>query len=148
MNLAGKKISVVVNGARYEVEIGDLSSSPLNVIVNGKPYVVEWEVQPPVSEQPEQETRPASAPTPAAEPALEPVASAPTAKNITAPMPGNIMDIEVKVGDRVQAGQPLCYLEAMKMKNVIRSTTEATIASVEVREGQVVDYGALLFTLE
>jgi biotin carboxyl carrier protein len=141
MNLAGKKIKVVVNGVPYEVEIGDLGSSSLNVIVNGKPYVVEWEVSPPVSAQSEQKAPPVSAPTPAAQPA-------PAAKTVTAPMPGNIMDVQVKVGDKVQAGQPLCYLEAMKMKNVIRATAEGAIASVEVSEGQVVDYGALLFTFE
>ncbi len=147
MNLAGKKINVVVNGVRYEVEIGDHNSSPVNVLVNGKLYVVEWEGPPSVSEQRAQKTLPASAPAPAMEPAPAPVAVAPTAKNIIAPMPGNIMDIQVKVGDEVRAGQPLCYLEAMKMKNVVRSTVEGAIASVEVTEGQVVDYGALLFTL-
>ncbi len=151
MKLAGKKINVVVNGVPYEVEFGDLHSSPLKVIVNGKPYVVEWEAPPPVSEQSAQKAPPVSAPLPAAEPMPAPgpsAAVAPTAKNITAPMPGNIMDIQVQVGDRVQAGQPLCCLEAMKMKNVVRATAAVTIASVEVREGQVVDYGALLFTCE
>jgi biotin carboxyl carrier protein len=63
-------------------------------------------------------------------------------------MPGNILDIFVKVGDSVSGGQELCSLEAMKMKNAIRASRDAVIATVEVTEGQSVTHGAVLFTLE
>ena len=63
-------------------------------------------------------------------------------------MPGNILDIAVKPGDKVAARQQLCSLEAMKMKNAIRSPGEGVIASVEVAEGQSVAHGDVLFTFE
>ncbi len=63
-------------------------------------------------------------------------------------MPGNILDIRVKPGDKVRFRQPLCSLEAMKMKNLIRSPRDGLIASVEVSEGQSVSHGDVLFTFE
>ncbi len=63
-------------------------------------------------------------------------------------MPGTILDIAVKVGETVKYGQQLCALEAMKMKNAIRTPKDGVIASVNVNEGQTVAYGTLLFTLE
>jgi biotin carboxyl carrier protein len=59
-------------------------------------------------------------------------------------MPGVIMDITVKPGDKVAAGDIVCALEAMKMKNMIRSQREGTVASVEVSEGQRVPFGAVI----
>jgi biotin carboxyl carrier protein len=61
-------------------------------------------------------------------------------------MPGNILGIAVKPGDEVGFRQQLCSLEAMKMKNAIRSPRDGVIASVEVSEGQAVAHGDVLFT--
>ena len=63
-------------------------------------------------------------------------------------MPGNILDIAVQAGDKVRFGQPLCALEAMKMKSAIRSPRDGVIAEVQVAEGQSVGYGDILFTFE
>ncbi len=68
-------------------------------------------------------------------------------EKIVAPMPGKVMDIAVKVGDRVKHGDTLCNLEAMKMKSPIRSTVEGTIAQVLITEGQNVNHGDVLFVL-
>jgi biotin carboxyl carrier protein len=62
-------------------------------------------------------------------------------------MPGNIVDIAVKVGDKVAQGDTLCNLEAMKMKSPIRSPGAGTIAQVLISEGQNVAYGDVLFAL-
>jgi biotin carboxyl carrier protein len=67
---------------------------------------------------------------------------------VRAPMPGNILDIAVKPGNKVSFRQPLCSLEAMKMKNVIRSPRDGVIARVEVSDGQAVSHGDVLFTFE
>jgi biotin carboxyl carrier protein len=61
-------------------------------------------------------------------------------------MPGNVLDITVKPGDRVRFRQQLCSLEAMKMKNAIRSPRDGVIAIVNVTEGQAVSHGDVLFT--
>ncbi|MFQ5888900.1 MAG: acetyl-CoA carboxylase biotin carboxyl carrier protein subunit [Gemmatimonadota bacterium] len=58
---------------------------------------------------------------------------------LRAPMPGLIVRVEVKPGQRVEAGTPLVVMEAMKMENELKSVGNGTIAAVEVREGQAVD---------
>lgn len=85
---------------------------------------------------------------PAAAPAA-PAAPAGTAGSVAvnAPMPGNILDVRVKPGDSVKAGDTLLILEAMKMENEISAPQDGTIASVDVRKGDVVDSGALLCTM-
>lgn len=62
-------------------------------------------------------------------------------------MPGNILDVKVKPGDSVKAGDTLLILEAMKMENEISAPQDGTIASIDVRKGDVVDSGALLCTM-
>lgn len=67
---------------------------------------------------------------------------------VTAPMPGLVLRAEVAAGDRVAAGTTLLVLEAMKMENAIKAPAEATVASVEVAEGQAVEKGAVLVRFE
>lgn len=67
---------------------------------------------------------------------------------VTAPMPGNISNISASVGDAVSRDQVLCTLEAMKMQNAIRSPRDGVIATVNVRSGQAVSYGDVLFVFE
>lgn len=149
------KQSVIVNGKTYEVEFGDVMTSPVEVIVNGKRYSVTIEgetITPSVPvKSPSVTSAPVAAPavTPAkvVKPAAAPAAANSTAE-VRAPMPGTILDIAVKAGDQVTVGQVLCVLEAMKMKNAIRSPREGTILSVEVSEGQKVAYGDVLVRFE
>ena len=90
----------------------------------------------------------AAAPAPAAAPAA-PAAPAGAAGSVTvtAPMPGNILDVKVKAGDSVKAGDTLLVLEAMKMENEISAPQDGTVASVNVRKGDVVNSGDLLCTM-
>ena len=74
-------------------------------------------------------------------------AGAAGAVSVTAPMPGNILDVKVKAGDSVKAGDTLLILEAMKMENEISAPQDGTIASVNVRKGDVVNSGDLLITM-
>ncbi len=67
---------------------------------------------------------------------------------ILAPMPGLIVRVSVKAGDKVQAGQGLVVMEAMKMENELRATIAGTVRSVEVSPGTAVEKGALLVALE
>ncbi|MBR9999664.1 MAG: biotin/lipoyl-binding protein [Cyclobacteriaceae bacterium] len=60
-------------------------------------------------------------------------------KGIKAPMPGMILKVMVKDGTRVEKGDPLVVLKAMKMENVIKSPGKASISKVLVREGQAVE---------
>ncbi len=67
---------------------------------------------------------------------------------ILAPMPGLIVRVNVKPGDKVQAGQGVVVMEAMKMENELRATVAGTVRSVEISPGTAVEKGALLVALE
>ena len=67
---------------------------------------------------------------------------------IIAPMPGLIVRVNVNPGDKVEAGQGLVVMEAMKMENELRATAAGTVRSVEVSPGTAVEKGALLVALE
>jgi biotin carboxyl carrier protein len=67
---------------------------------------------------------------------------------ILAPMPGLIVRVNVKAGDKVEAGQGVVVMEAMKMENELRATAPGTVKSVEVSTGTAVEKGALLVVLE
>lgn len=102
----------------------------------------------------------APAPAPAAVPAPAPAAAAPAApapapaaavtaagETIAAPMPGNILRIEVNQGDAVKKGQTLLILEAMKMENEIAAPRDGTVAQVVTAKGAVVETGTPLLVL-
>jgi len=63
---------------------------------------------------------------------------------VTAPMPGKVVLLSVKVGDSVQAGDPLCVLEAMKMENEIVSPVRGIVKEVRVSEGAAVNIGEIM----
>lgn len=63
---------------------------------------------------------------------------------IKAPMPGLIVDLRVKAGDTVKAGDPLLVLEAMKMENIIKASGDAVVKLVKVKKGDSVEKGQLL----
>ena len=111
-----KKYRVNVNGTVYEVELEDITGSA-----------------------------PAAAPVaaPAAAPAA-PAAPAGAGEKIAAPMPGNILAVNVAVGDSVKKGQVLMVLEAMKMENEIMCPCDGKVTSVNVSKGSTVETGTLL----
>lgn len=143
-----KSMKIIVNGKPYQVELDDINASPLNVTVNGQAYEVTWEsdeAAPKAAAVVAARPAAAAAPVRAAPAKLAAPVTAAAGDALVAPMPGVVMDIAVKPGDKVAHGQQLCALEAMKMKNAIRCPKEAVIASIEVQDGQRVNYGDVLF---
>ena len=69
-------------------------------------------------------------------------------KNISAPMPGLVTGIKVNPGDKVEKGEPLIILEAMKMENVIAAPHEAVVKNIRVTISQAVERGFTLIELE
>jgi biotin carboxyl carrier protein len=67
---------------------------------------------------------------------------------IRAPLPGKVIGIRAKPGDRVTAGQPLCLLEAMKMENELHSPRDGIVKEILVEEGELVELDQVLITLE
>lgn len=77
-----------------------------------------------------------------------PVAPTPAgADAMPSPMPGNILRVLVNVGDTVTENQPLMILEAMKMENEIVAAKAGVVAGIHVKEGQVVNPGDALITI-
>jgi biotin carboxyl carrier protein len=64
--------------------------------------------------------------------------------NIKAPMPGLIIDLKIKAGDTVNAGDALLILEAMKMENILKSPGGGVVKSIKVRKGDSVEKGQVL----
>ena len=67
---------------------------------------------------------------------------------VIAPMPGLVVRVRVAVGDRVEAGQGVVVMEAMKMENELRATAAGVVKSIEVEAGTAVEKGTLLVSLE
>lgn len=130
-----RKFKISIDGTQYLVEMEEV----------GAPQPTPADAVPaPAAPAP----APAAAPAPAPEPAPAPAAPAVAGSFAqTAPMPGTILDIHVKVGDTVAANQPVMVLEAMKMENEVVAEQAGTIASINVEKGAMVNPGDTLFTL-
>lgn len=158
------KLKVRVEGRTFEVEVVDLSTRPIVASVDGEQFEV-WpeETEVPSSTVPgatlttepslgagEQAQRragstAASVPRPSRRTAgtADPTSTS-AIRTIYAPLPGVIDSITVHVGDQVDAGQELCVLEAMKMKNIIRSPRSGEIAHLHISIGQHVKHNDAL----
>ncbi len=143
------KMRVKIEQEEYEVDIQNLNSRPIMATVDGQVFEVwpeDGALPEPVKATPAAKVE--ATPAPAA-PAPAPKPAAPTtgdkSKLVTAPIPGVIISVSVKVGDEVAANQELCILEAMKMKNTIKATRAGKIASVLVSAGENVKHSQPLF---
>ena len=117
-----KKYRVTVNGTVYEIELEELTGAAPAAPV----------------------AAPAAAPAPAA-----PAAAAPAGgEQVTSPMPGNILAVNVAAGDTVKRGQVLMVLEAMKMENEIMCPCDGRVVSVNTSKGATVESGTLLCVIQ
>ncbi|MCQ2448035.1 MAG: biotin/lipoyl-binding protein [Oscillibacter sp.] len=114
-----KKYRVTVNGTVYEVELEEMTGAV-------------------------PAAAPAAAPAAPAAPAAAPAGG----EQITAPMPGNILAVNVTAGQSVKKGDVLMVLEAMKMENEIMCPCDGTVASVNTTKGSTVESGTLLCVIQ
>lgn len=119
-----KNLKITVNGVTYDVQVEEACAT----------------------------SAPAAAPVAAPQAAPAPKAAPQTSGNagsveVSAPMPGTILSVNVSVGQKVTKGQAVAVLEAMKMENEIPAPQDGTVASINVEKGANVETGAVLMTL-
>lgn len=137
-------IKVEIEGKVYNVSIKDVHGNPVLAEVDGKVYQVYPEDQATA-------VTPVTTAQPAPVPTAAPAAPAPAAGGgltLNAPLPGVIVSIDVQAGQAVKSGQQVCTLEAMKMKNAIRSDRDGVIAVLNVNPGDLVKHNQPLFTFQ
>ena len=122
-----KEYTITVNGVAYDVTVDEKGNGGTSAA-------------------------PAAPAAKAAAPAATPVPAqkAPQAGNIsvTAPMPGKVLAVKVKVGDSVTSGAPVLVLEARKMENDIVARKAGKVVAINVKAGDSVESGAVLVSLE
>lgn len=114
-----KKYRVTVNGTAYEIELEELTGAA-----------------------------PAAAPAAATAPAPAAAAAPAGGEQVTSPMPGTILSVNVAAGDAVKRGQVLMILEAMKMENEIMCPCDGKVVSVNTSRGSSVESGTLLCVIQ
>ena len=114
-----KKYRVTVNGTAYEIELEELTGAA-----------------------------PAAAPAAATAPAPAAAAAPAGGEQVTSPMPGTILSVNVAAGDAVKRGQVLMILEAMKMENEIMCPCDGKVVSLNTSKGATVETGTLLCVIQ
>lgn len=131
----------IINDIEYNVAVNSVTNDRAEVTVNGVVYQVKIEnantsapVTMPMAESADVTSAPVEAPAV--------VVQSGSGKPINSPLPGVIVGIKVKVGDKVKAGQVVAMLEAMKMENEIQSEYDGIVLSVNVSQGDSILEGA------
>lgn len=145
-----KQYNFKINGNEYNVTINSVEGNVADVTVVAS-YKVELGGGSSIPVQPSVAPAAAPAPAPQAAPSAQTAAPAPAAsgngKPVTSPLPGVIVEISVKVGDAVKAGQQVAVLEAMKMENAIEADHDGTVTAIHVNKGDSVLEGVPIVTI-
>jgi biotin carboxyl carrier protein len=153
-----KTYNFKINGKDYAVTIGEADGRTLPVNVNGADYQVELENAPqaaPVAAMPGPGRTPDQVGSDAAKAGSDAAkaGAAPSAKpagageKVNSPLPGVIIEVSVKEGQAVKAGQKLAVLEAMKMENEIPAPKDGTVTAIHVSKGDSVLEGAPIVSI-
>ena len=141
-------VRIKVGERWYTVEIGDLSHSPVEVIVEGETFQVEVEglsAQPPAKPRRGRPFSPSIATPP---PQIPSAQSDSSDKILRSPMPGRVISILVRPGEQVAAGDEVCVVEAMKMEQSIRANQNGVIKTIHVQPMDSVSTNDPLIELE
>lgn len=137
------KYTVKIADKTYEVEIDNIYTRPVIARVDGEQFEVMPENGTRLDETKEaNESHPVVAKAPSSIKPLPTASSGPNpalgGKTLTSPLPGTVTEVFIKKGDKVESGQVILIIEAMKMKNSIRSVRTGTVADLLVSAGQTV----------
>ena len=136
------KYNVSISERSYEVEIEDIHARPIIAYVDGQKFEVHPDNASKLKVQKEAVgSRPVLVST-------QPAVQSGNGNELTAPLPGTIIEIFVKTGDEIEAGKVALVIEAMKMKNSIRTTRGGKVAEILVSPGQTVAHKQALVRFE
>jgi biotin carboxyl carrier protein len=148
-----RRYTLNVNSTEFVVDVEEAGADKFDVVVAGQSYAVTLAGEQAAASV---AAAPAAAPVAAAPAAAAPAAApAPAARKpsaaagkggVKAPMPGVILEVSVKAGDKVKRGQKVAVLDAMKMQNVIGAPKDGTVGEVCVAAGQNVGHGDVIVT--
>ncbi len=153
-----KKYVLEIGNKEYTSEVKEITAEYAKIDVNGTQYHVKLKelgrFERPVSViQSVRRVEPTVAPA-APKPAPSVAAAAASAgipgdgtESVKAPLPGLILDVKVKEGDAVKAGQDLLIMEAMKMENVVQAPHDGTVTKVYVKKSDSISEGDVLVTV-
>jgi biotin carboxyl carrier protein len=133
------RYTIGIDGIEYSVEILEDTGSEARVVVNDREITVSVTDEAGTASAPQQPWR---------APIRPPVAPRAGSGEIRAPMPARVTEVRVSVGDRVEEGQLLLKIEAMKMENQVFSPVAGTVEKVCVSGGQEVGGEELLVKID
>lgn len=159
-----KEFEITIGNKSYKVKVEQFEGTHASVIVDGKKYDVDVSgmdlrtpppsfARKPYAQRPGMKTTPTPSPTRPDTPATPPPSAKPVVSTlgegtIAAPMPGLILEVMVKVGDRVEQGDMVVKMEAMKMENEIPTPVGGIVKDVAVKKGDNVATGEILLEIE
>ena len=139
-----KEYKFKIGGKEYNVTVNPKEGKLFDVTVNGATYEVESENAPVAAPAPQPAAAPVQAAPAAAAPAAQPAGAG---EKVASPLPGVIIEISVKEGQQVKAGQKVAILEAMKMENEIPAPKDGTITEIHVHKGDTLQEGDPVVTI-
>jgi biotin carboxyl carrier protein len=144
---------LTINQKEYRAEVSEINAEYALIQVNGREFRVDLQQLAlsklmPVEIKKSEAKAEAPAAMPAVRPALEPPPSGGDVSNIVrSPLPGLIIDVKVREGEKVKAGQNIVVMEAMKMENQIQATIDGTVKKIFVKKGDNVTEGDTLIEI-
>ena len=139
-----KEYKFKIGGKEYNVTVNPKEGKFFDVTVNGATYEVEAENAPAAAPVAQPVAAPVQAAPAAAAPAAKPAGAG---EKLASPLPGVIIEVSVKEGQQVKAGQKVAVLEAMKMENEIPAPKDGTITEIHVHKGDTLQEGDPVVTI-
>lgn len=143
-----REYKVTIDGTTYSVNIGRIIDDKVDVVLDGKTYQVSVETpmrrvsKTPVIKRKKEVMNAAEVPDRTSAPG-----SVLPGGDVLAPLPGVILKLLVKEGDKVSIGQPVAIMEAMKMENEIESPITGTVQEIVVSDGDNILENAIIMKI-
>jgi len=149
IRLNSKKFTIYINGKSYEISIGEITSSPISVFVDGKEYMVELKKDS-IEKTPSGISNTSDLSEVKINDKNDSFIDTNQIKDgtVRSPMPGVIIEIKVSKGDDVKKGDILMILESMKMENSIKTSIDGIVSSIYISQGDSVQFGQSLMEIE